>query len=120
MCNNYQVYYVPLWEGSSFKETKAKPLSSSPFLLYNLGQQILLMQNCQEEFMELSIHGEDVFTRAVISLIRIYYIFHLEYPVVAKRAYFFLQEHVLHDFLTKRSLCYARYKMGQKMAFNYG
>lgn len=57
--------------------------------------------------MELSVNGEDVLARAVISLIGIYYIFHLEYPAEAKGAYFFLQEHVLHDFLTKRPLRYA-------------
>ena len=68
---------------------------------------MLLMQNSKEEFMELSFHGEDVFARAVISLIGIYYMFHLEYPVVAKGAFLFLQEHVLHDFLTERPLRYA-------------
>ena len=68
---------------------------------------MLLMQNSKEELMELSFHGEDVIARAVISLIGFYYIFHLKYPAVAKGAYLFLQEHVLHDFLAKRPLRYA-------------
>ena len=82
--------------------------SPLPFLMYNPGHQILLMQNSQEELMELSFHGEDVFARAVISLIGVYYIFIIEYQHVAKGAYFFLQENILHDSLTRRPpLCYA-------------
>ena len=62
------------------------------------------MQSNKESFMELSA---DYFAKAVLFLVGIYYIFHLEYPGPRKGAFMFLQEHILHDFLSKRPLRYA-------------
>lgn len=66
------------------------------------------MQSNKESFMELSA---DCLAKAVVFLVGIYYniiiIFHLEYPGPAKGAFMFLQEHILHDFLSKRPLRYA-------------
>lgn len=64
------------------------------------------MQSNKESFMELSA---DCLAKAVVFLVGIYYIFHLQYPGPAKGAFMFLQEHILHDFLSKRPLkvCYA-------------
>ena len=61
------------------------------------------MQSNKESFMELPA---DCFAKAEVFLGGIYYIFHLEYPGPAKGAFMFLQEHILHDFLSKRPLRY--------------
>ncbi|CAH3016328.1 unnamed protein product [Porites evermanni] len=91
-------------DDASFEAARAKAPSSSPFLMVNPGKQVLLMQSNKESFMELSA---DSFAKAVVFLVGIYYIFHLEYPGPAKGAFMFLQEHILHDFLSKRPLRYA-------------
>lgn len=72
--------------------------------MVNPGKQVLLMQSNKESFMELSA---DCLAKAVVFVVGIYYIFHLEYPGPAKGAFMFLQEHILHDFLPKRPLRYA-------------
>lgn len=100
-------FFVPFQEGSSINEAKGKAPSSLPFLLYNPGERIFLMQNNQEEYMELDSPNEDVIARAVISLLGIYYVFHIDYPAPAKGAFLFLQEHLFHDFLQRRPTRYA-------------
>ena len=57
--------------------------------------------------MELDIPSKDVIARAVIALLRKYYIFHYDYPAPAKGAFLFLQEHLFHDFLQRRPTSYA-------------
>ena len=78
----------------------SKPISH----MVNPGKQVVLMQRNKEGFKELSA---DCFAKAIVFLVGIYYIFHLEYPGPAKGAFMFLQEHILHDFLSKRPLRYA-------------
>lgn len=62
------------------------------------------MQSNKKSFMKLSA---DCFAKAVVFLVGIYCIFHLEYPGPAKGAFKFLQEHILHHFPSKRPLRYA-------------
>ena len=100
-------FFVPFQEGSSVNEAKGKAPSSLPFLLYNPGERIFLMQNNQEEYMELDSPNKDVIARAVISLFGIYYVFHIDHPAPAKGAFLFLQEHLFRDFLQRRPTRYA-------------
>ena len=54
--------------------------------------------------MEISDAGG--LARAVVRLVGIYYVYHMEYPAPAKGAFICLHEHILHDFLTKRPMRY--------------
>lgn len=59
------------------------------------------MQNNKEGYMGIS--DADGLARAVVCLVGIYYVYHMEYLGPTKGA---LQEHILNDFLTKRPLRY--------------
>lgn len=54
----------------------------------------------------MEISDADGLARAVVCLVGIYYEYHMQCPGPAKGAFIFLQEHILHDFLTKRPLRY--------------
>ena len=91
-------------QDESHEASKERGPSASPFLIVS-PWQVLLMGNNKDEFLE--VFDGDGLARAVISLVGIYYVFHLDYPGPAKGVFLFLQEHIFHHFLSKRPLRYA-------------
>ena len=69
------------------------------------GHQVLLTENNKDEFLE--VLDDDDLPRAAICFISIYYVFHLDYPGLAKEVFLFLQQHIFHHFLSKMPLRYA-------------
>ena len=89
-------------QDESHEASKERAPSASPFLMVSPGHQVLLMENNKDEFLE--VLDNDGLARAVICLVGIYYVFHLDYPGPAKGVFLFLQEHIFHHFLSKRPL----------------
>lgn len=89
-------------QDESHEASKERAPSASPFLMVSPGHQVLLMENNKDEFFE--VLDNDGLARAVICLVGIYYVFHLDYPGPAKGVFLFLQEHIFHHFLSKRPL----------------
>ena len=92
-------------QDESHETSKERAPSASPFLMVSPGHQVLLMENNKDEFLE--VLDDDGLARAVICLVGIYYVFHLDYPGPAKGVFLLLQEHIFHYFLSKRPLKYA-------------